>query len=69
MVYYYGVYNGDASDWEFILDRYKTNQIASEKTKLIYALAATQEPWLLDRYWSHYSVRNENLVVISKNVS
>ena len=69
LVYYYGVYNGDVSDWEFILEKYKTNQIASEKTKLMYALAATQEAWLLDRYWLHYSERNEDAVVIYKNAS
>lgn len=50
LVYYFGVYKGGKEEWEKVLDRYMKNQIASEKTKLMYALAATQESWLLDRY-------------------
>ncbi|GIY36508.1 aminopeptidase N [Caerostris extrusa] len=34
--------------------RYKVEQVASEKDKFMYALACAQEPWLLTRYlnWS-----------------
>ena len=50
LIYFYGVHDGGVEEWEHVFERYRNNKIASEKTKLMYALAATKEPWLLDRY-------------------
>merc|ERR1711990_715191 len=53
LVYYYGILRGGEEEWNFLFDIYKKNQIASEKTKLLYGLSAIQEPWMIDRYLSY----------------
>ncbi|KFM56852.1 Aminopeptidase N, partial [Stegodyphus mimosarum] len=54
VVYCTAVRHGGEEAWNFVWERYKVAQIASEKDKFMYSLACAQEPWLLTRYlnWS-----------------
>jgi len=60
LVYYYGVANGGVEEWDFVFKRYQDNKIASEKSKLLYALAGTKEAWLIDRYLNY--ALNESII-------
>jgi len=53
LVYYYGILRGGKEEWDFLFGIYTKNQIASEKTKLLYGLSAIQEAWMIDRYLSY----------------
>ena len=62
LVYFYGVYFGGKEEWDFVFDRYMKNKIASEKTKLMYALSAVKEPWIINRYDPPYISFNEEMI-------
>lgn len=49
LVYRYGIFNGDVSDWEYMLQRYMNEDVAGEKTNLLRGLAATEDIALIDR--------------------
>nr|XP_061796529.1 aminopeptidase Ey-like [Nerophis lumbriciformis] len=49
-VYCSAIAAGGVEEWDFAWDMYKNATIASEADKLLYALACTKEPWLLNRY-------------------
>lgn len=51
IVYYYGMQHvGKQEEWEKMWDLFVLEQDASEKTKLMFGLAAIKVPWLLKRY-------------------
>ena len=50
MVYYYGIQSSGVEAWDRMFKVFQENKVASEKTKLLYGLAAIQEPWALERY-------------------
>ncbi|KAL0978005.1 hypothetical protein UPYG_G00164630 [Umbra pygmaea] len=49
-VYCRALASGGMEEWDFAWKRYKEATIASEADKLMYALACTRVPWLLNRY-------------------
>ncbi|XP_054628016.1 aminopeptidase Ey-like [Dunckerocampus dactyliophorus] len=49
-VYCGAVAAGGVEEWDFAWTRFKNATIASEANKLMWALACTREPWLLNRY-------------------
>ncbi|XP_023035875.2 uncharacterized protein LOC6650874 [Drosophila willistoni] len=64
-VYYYGMLSvGNQETWESVWDLFVNETDASEKSKLMYGLAAVQEPWLLQRYinlaWNEEYVRGQD---------
>ena len=54
MVYYYGIQSSGVEAWDRMFKVFQENKVASEKTKLLYGLAAIQEPWALERYDTKY---------------
>lgn len=49
-VYYYGMLNsGNEENWNKMWELFVAEEDASEKAKLMYGLAAVQEPWILSR--------------------
>lgn len=49
-VYYYGMLDsGNEDSWNKMWNLFVTEEDASEKSKLMYGLAAVQEPWILSR--------------------
>lgn len=49
-VYYYGMQNvGTEESWNKVWDLFVAEQDAQEKVKLMQALAAINEPWMLQR--------------------
>lgn len=50
-VYYYGMQSvGNEETWNQVWDLFVAEQDAQEKVKLMEALAAINEPWILQRY-------------------
>lgn len=49
-VYCNAIASGGVEEWDFAWSMYKNATIASEAEKLMYALACTRQPWLLNRY-------------------
>lgn len=51
LVYKYGMQNSDSvDDWNFMWNKYKTETVPQEKTKLLYGLSRSRTVWLLMRY-------------------
>lgn len=49
LVYYIGVMRGGEAVWDFVFEQFKSANV-SDKSALHYALAGSQEPWLIERY-------------------
>ncbi|XP_052261394.1 aminopeptidase N-like isoform X2 [Dreissena polymorpha] len=49
-VYCTAVAEGTLDDWEFALARYRVENLAAEKSRLLSALACSRESWVLSRY-------------------
>jgi len=49
MVYYHGIAGSGIESWDKMFKKFQVNKIASEKTKLLYGLSASKEPWALER--------------------
>ncbi|XP_071256433.1 aminopeptidase N-like [Salvelinus alpinus] len=52
-VYCRAIAAGGVEEWDFAWRMYKEASIASEADKLMYALACTRVPWLLNRYLNY----------------
>ncbi|KAJ8035811.1 Aminopeptidase N [Holothuria leucospilota] len=52
-VYCYGIREGSAEEWEFGLTQYLESTDSAEKSKWLYALSCSREPWILSRYLSY----------------
>ena len=48
-VYCTAVAQGGEKEWNFVWEKYETNQIPSEQTKLLLALPCTKHIWLLNK--------------------
>ena len=48
-VYCTAVAQGGEKEWNFVWEKYKTNQIPSEQKKLLMALPCTKHIWLLNK--------------------
>ena len=49
MIYYNGIANTGYEQWDKLFEIYRTATAASEKSKLLYGLAGSKEPWILRR--------------------
>lgn len=49
LVYYYGIASSGQDEWDWLFDKFLKTKEASEKSKLMYALAGSREPWILTR--------------------
>ena len=49
MVYYFGVARGGEKEWDFVFKQFTSSNVVSDKQLLLYAMAGTQEPWLIER--------------------
>ncbi|XP_059208494.1 aminopeptidase Ey-like isoform X1 [Centropristis striata] len=61
-VYCSAIAEGGVEEWDFAWSMYKNATIPSEAEKLMYALACTRQPWLLNRYL-HYCLDPEKIPV------
>lgn len=50
LVYYYGISNTGEEEWNWLYEKFLNTTEASEKSKLMYALAASRETWILNTY-------------------
>ena len=48
LVYYYGIANSGLQEWQWLFKKYLMTTAPSEKSKLMYALAASRETWILN---------------------
>ena len=51
-VYLYGMTQSGKKEWDITFERLQKTNVASERRKLMYGLAGTPEPWILNRYGS-----------------
>ncbi|CAB4005515.1 glutamyl aminopeptidase-like [Paramuricea clavata] len=49
-VYLYGMTQSGVKEWDITFERLQKTNVASERRKLMYGLAGTPEPWILNRY-------------------
>ncbi|XP_071824973.1 aminopeptidase N-like isoform X3 [Apostichopus japonicus] len=52
-VYCYGIREGGAEEWEFGLEKYINSTDSAEKSKWLFALSCSSEPWILSRYLNY----------------
>lgn len=50
LVYRYGIANTGASEWDWMFNKFLQTTDASEKSKLMSALGASNQPWILNKY-------------------
>ena len=55
-VYCTAVAQGGEKEWDFVWEKYMTNQIASEKKNLLLALPCTKHIWILNKLVCHFFV-------------
>ena len=48
-VYLYGMSNSGEKEWDIMFKRLLKTNVASERRKLMYGLAGTPEPWIINR--------------------
>ena len=48
LVYYYGIANTGLEEWKWLFDKFMNTSEASEKSKLMFALAGSRETWILN---------------------
>ena len=53
--YCYAVKQGDVAVWDFIFNKFKTENVAGEQVKLLRSLGCTDELWLLQRWVIYYT--------------
>ncbi|KAK3108162.1 hypothetical protein FSP39_002289 [Pinctada imbricata] len=58
-VYCTGIREGGQTEWEFAYNQYKTSPVASERSKLLSALACTKVPWILERFLEYAITSSE----------
>jgi len=49
IVYHTAIKFGGVEEWEFLWNKYQSTIDPTEKSRMLYALSGTKEPWLLDR--------------------
>ena len=50
VVYFYGISQNGEKEWDIAFNRLQKTNVASERRKLMYGLAGTSEPWIINRY-------------------
>lgn len=50
LVYHYGIANTGLEEWKWLFNKFMNTSEASEKSKLMYALAGSRETWILNMY-------------------
>ena len=49
IVYHTAIKFGGLEEWEFMWEKYQNSIDATEKSRILYSLTGTKEPWLLNR--------------------
>lgn len=49
VVYHFGVMKGGEKEWEFAFQQFNSTNLVSDKRALLYAMAGSQQPWLIER--------------------
>ncbi|CAB3992820.1 glutamyl aminopeptidase-like isoform X1 [Paramuricea clavata] len=60
LIYYHGIANTGYKEWDRLFKRYSSTTAASEKSKLLYGLGGSKEPWVLRRFL-RYSIDGEKI--------
>jgi hypothetical protein len=64
--------NGGKDEWEFLWKKFQEERVDSERTRIIAALGATQDPDLIIRYLEETfgsALRHQDLIYVYKSVS
>ena len=49
VVYHFGVMKGGEKEWDFVFQQFTSTNVMSDKVALLYAMAGSQQPWLIER--------------------
>ncbi|CAH1789477.1 unnamed protein product [Owenia fusiformis] len=52
IVYCNAIRNGGIAEWDFVYSRFRVENLASERSRLLASLSCSNEPWILSRYLS-----------------
>lgn len=73
LVYYYGIASSGLQEWQWLFKKYLMTTAPSEKSKLMYALAASRETWILNMYLEYSldssKVRSQDAVSVIRYVA
>ncbi|XP_071941704.1 aminopeptidase N-like isoform X2 [Antedon mediterranea] len=73
LTYCNGIREGGQVEWDFGYNKYTTSDDAAEKSKWLFALGCSQEPWILSRYLELSldpdEVRSQDAVYVIQYVS
>ncbi|XP_068743782.1 glutamyl aminopeptidase-like [Montipora capricornis] len=53
LVYHVGVLQGGETEWNFVYEQFTNTRVPSDKRILLYAMAGSQEPWIIKRFLSY----------------
>ena len=65
LVYFYGILNGGEKEWNFAFKQYQNTTLGSERVKLLYGMAAIQEPWMIERSVRDIIIQNHILFILT----
>ncbi|KAJ8311540.1 hypothetical protein KUTeg_010895, partial [Tegillarca granosa] len=72
-VYCTGIKYGGVEEWDFAFNQYKTSTVASEKSRLMSALACSKESWILTRYLRYAltpdQIRKQDALLVLRYIS
>ncbi|XP_028402372.1 glutamyl aminopeptidase-like [Dendronephthya gigantea] len=60
MIYYHGIANTGYEEWDKLFVKFLNATVASEKSKLLYGLAGSKQPWVLQRFL-RYSIQKDKV--------
>ncbi|KAL3277992.1 hypothetical protein HHI36_013334 [Cryptolaemus montrouzieri] len=61
LVYCFAIKEGSEKEWNFLWNKYKASNLASEKNLMIRALGCTRNTWLLKRYLEYTIQENSGI--------
>jgi len=72
-VYYYGIANTGFEEWQWFFNKFLNTTDASEKSKMMYALAASRKTWILNMYLGYSldssKIRSQDAVSVVRYVA
>lgn len=73
LVYYYGIANTGLEEWQWLFNKFLNTTDASEKSKMMYALAGSREIWILNMYLGYSldssKIRSQDAVSVIRYVA
>lgn len=74
VIYCTVIREGNENEWNFLWERYKQSNVASEKQTILSALGCSREIWIIQRYleWCFnetYGIRKQDVVLVFNSIA